>query len=366
MKPFLKQFLLPFLAYAFVIGLFLNPMSKQTGVNPIVLFAIITLAVLVVVAFTKRPVDNFVKNGVEVEVWANYIIQRLFKDNAFLQRVWNDDDKVLAGKIVHIPQPGAKPVVVKNRTSYPATAVTRADTDVTYVLDTYTTAPTHIQEAEKVELSYDKIDSVYGDHAGQISEDVAGSLIVTWATGIPATNIIRTTSATTTTDLLPGLTGTRKVHVHQDLRKMQTMFNKWNVPKEGRVAMYTPDMLAQLLESLSTTQYRDFSAAVNPQEGIIGRLYGFDIIERSEVCVATDTAGVITINPYGTANAAANCDVILCWQKDAIARALGDVKFFDNPNRAEFHGDIYSALLRAGGRRRRADDIGVGAIVQAS
>jgi hypothetical protein len=336
------------------------------GINPMLIVGGATVAVVTYVKLFPTVDSGHTMNGVEVEIWAQYIIDRLWKDNQFLTRAFSDDDKVLAGKIVHIPQPGAKPTVVKNRNVFPATAVRRTDTDILYSLDEYSTDPTHIQDAEKVELSYDKINSVYGDHAGQISEDVAGSAIVKWLDAIPQTNIIRTSGANTS-ELLTGLTGTRKVMVHTDIRKMQKQFNKWNIGADARTALLSPDMLDQLLESLSNTQYRDFSAYMDAKEGVVGRLYGFDILQRSEVAVAAEAVpGTCTINAYGTANAAANHDVAMFWHKDAVARALGEVKFFENVDRAEYFGDVYSALLRFGGRRRRADNYGVGAIVQSA
>jgi hypothetical protein len=54
----------------------------------------------------------------------------------------------------------------------------------------------------------------------------------------------------------------------------------------------------------------------------------------------------------------------MCWQKDSVARALGEKKFFEKKDDPEYYGDVYSAMIRAGGRRRRADDAGVVAIVQ--
>lgn len=364
MKTFLSKFLLPFVTFALMVSIVAAPLAAQINVHP----AIVTLG-LVGGAFafhvlTSSPNSGIQLQGVEVEMWANYIIERFWKQNAFLQRAFSDDDKVLGGKIVHIPQPGSKPQVMKNRQSFPAAAIRRTDTDLVYTLDEYTTDPTHIADAEKVELSYDKINSVYGDHAGVIAEDAAGDLIVKWLTDLPQTSFIKTTGDATT-DILEGATGSRKKTVHSDLRKWQRKFDKANVPEEGRQAMFSAAMMDEFLESLSNTQYRDFSQYVNAKEGVIGRLYGFDILKRSEVAVGYDTGGgVLGIRPYGSAIESGDFDVSMVWQKDAVARALGEVKFFENPDRAEYFGDVYSALLRCGGRRRRADNLGIGVIIQ--
>jgi len=299
--------------------------------------------------------------AVQKEIWVRYIMKRLWKENKFLKFASNDDEYVVAGRIVHIPQPGAKPIVVKNRSSYPGTIVRRTDTDITYNLDEYTTDPTHIVDADKIELSYDKITDVFGDHAGQLVETVADDMIIKWLASLPGANIIKTSGGASVSKV-SGQTGNRKVLIHDDLKKAKLAFDLNNVPAEDRYSMLEANQMDELLSSLSNTQYRDFSEYMDAKEGIIGRLYGFDIMSRSSVAMfATGD----TVNPLGASVAATDNVAGMCWQKGAIARALGEKKFFENPNRAEYYGDIYSALLRAGGRRRRADDIGVVAIVNA-
>lgn len=348
----------------FAISLAISPMysvmSEITTYPFIATLMVIGVAFIANKKIIQEQTPNTIKYGVEVEVWVNYIIERLWKNNQFLQHAFSDDDKVLAGKIVHIPQPGAKPQTRKNRTTFPATAVRRADTDILYPLDEYTTDPTHIPEAEKIEPSYDKIDSVYGDHAGQIAQDVADDAIIKWLMGLPSTSFVRTTGSSTS-EILEGATGSRNVLVHGDLRKCQKKMDKQNIPEEDRFALLSADMADQLFESLSNTQYRDFSQYADAKEGVIGRLYGFNIMKRSSVAVASSG---LDINPWGGIITETDLDVSMVWQKNAVARALGEVKFFENPDRAEYYGDVYSSLLRFGGRRRRADNLGIIALAQ--
>lgn len=367
MKDFIKLFLLPFIGFMIVLALVSPGLAKLLDVDTSIVFTAILLVSFCAAVYKNKRGTNghppVAKQGVEVEVWANYIIERLWKQNKFLQYAFSDDDKVLAGKIVHIPQPGAKPTTRKNRNVFPATAVRRTDTDIIYALDEYTTDPTHIQDAEKVELSYDKIDSVYGDHAGQIAQDVADDAIIKWLTGIPQTNIILTTGAATS-EILTGATGQRKTFDHTNLKKGQRMFNVQNVSEADRYALLSANMADELFDSLSSTQYRDFSQYADAANGVIGRLYGFDIMTRSSVAAASGANGALAVNPWGGATGTTDRDVSMIWQKDAVARAMGEVKFFENPDRAEYFGDVYSALLRFGGRRRRADNAGVAAIIQ--
>ncbi len=354
------SFLLALLGLALVLAPVSGAIAETLDVSAGMATGLGLGATVLLAALPGPSLPGVFVNGVQVEIWVNYIIERFWKANAFLKHAFSDDDKVVAGKIVHIPQPGAKPTVVKNRTSFPAAAVRRADTDITYVLDEYTTDPTHIVDAEKVELSYDKIESEYGDHANTIVETAADDMIYKWLKDIPAGNIIRT-SGTAVPATLDNATGNRKAFTEADLRKVKLAMNKQKVPKTDRYVLLTEDMEDQLQASLSATQERDYSRALDPVNGVVGRLHGFDIYTRASVAAAT-SAGVI--KALGSVNDATDHEVSLAWQKNAVARALGEVKFFENPDRAEFYGDIYSALLRAGGRRRREDNAGVIAIIQ--
>ena len=298
--------------------------------------------------------------AVQTEIWVKYIMTRLWKDNSFLKFAFNDDQYVVGGKIVHIPQPGAKPTVVKNRTVFPAVTVKRTDTDITYTLDGYTTDPTHIEKAEMEEITYDKINSVFGDHAGQLVETIAEDMIIKWLTGLGAGNIVRTTGAAAA-GKVTGQTGNRKVMVHGDLKSAKLKLDLANVPKMDRYALLESNMMDELFTSLSDTQYRDFSQYADAKEGIVGRLYGFNIIDRSKVAISTSA---LAIEALGAAIDATDHVVSMAWQKDAVTRAIGEKKFFENKDDAEFYGDVYSALVRAGGRRRRTGDEGIVAIIQ--
>ena len=306
-------------------------------------------------------------NAIQKEIWVNYIIDRLWKDNQFLKYAWNDDDKVLAGKVVHIPNPGARPVTVINRSEFPATAVQRTDVDITYALNEFTTNPTHIEDAEMVESSYDKIASVIGDHIGYLTEDVADNMILSWLDeSVTTPQKMYTTGAAVpaSVDEMDGApTGNRLAMLSADVRRVMTQFNLQKIPKKNRYALIEANMYDQLLGDLSVTQYRDFSSVANPEEGILGRLYGFTILDRSSTAIY-NSANVL--QAFGAAGNATDNLSSLFWHQDSVTRALGEVKIYSSVDRPEYYGDIYSALLRMGGRRRRGDDKGVIALIQAA
>lgn len=349
------------LGFALALAPVSGAVSQLFGTSPGESLALVAgVTALAGLVFHPSAITGLQLNGVQVEIWVNYIIGRFWQDNAFIKHAFSDDDKVVAGKIVHIPQPGNLPEVIKNRSEYPAAAVRRTDTDVTYVLDEYTTTPTHIVDAEKVELSYDKITSEYGDHAGVIVETAADDMILKWLNGLTAASMVRTSGAGVPATL-DGATGNRKAFTEADLRKAALALNKQKVPKTERWALLTEDMEDQLKQSLTATQYRDYSGAYDAVNGVVGKLHGFTIMTRASVAVATSA---LSIKALGAVVDATDLETSFVWQKNAVARALGEVKFFENPDRAEYYGDIYSSLLRSGGRRRRADAKGIIAIVQ--
>lgn len=309
--------------------------------------------------------------AIQKEIWVNYIIENLFKNNGFLQRAFNDDEFVLQGKVVHIPQAGGKPTVVKNRNSFPATAVRRTDVDIAYVLDEFSTDPTHIQNAEMVELSYNKIDSVIGEHVATLGETIGDHILINWlqdsaagsgAAGIAAAPVLRTTGAAVAAHM-PGATGNRLLITRNDFKAARTHLNKLNIPNENRFALVSADMLDQLMND-SVLETRDSALELDMRSGTIGRLYGFELLERSYVATY-DNAATPAVKAVGAASAGTDNDAAIFWQQNAVARALGTVDFFEDQRNPLYYGDIYSALIRMGGRKRRQNAEGIVAVVQA-
>lgn len=360
----LKQFIFATIGLLLFASMPINGVAKAFDLSAMSASAVVAgaAAILYIASRFQSNRTGYVA-GIQVEIWVDYIIERLFKDNAFLNYAWNDDDKVLAGKVVHIPNPGARPTVVKNRSSFPATTVQRTDTDITYPLDEFTTDPTHIQNAEMVETSYNKIESVLGDHIGYLTQDVADNLILRWLDESVTSPVKLYTTGADTAATAPAATGTRKALTTGDLRRCQLAMNVANIPRTERYFMPSANMLDQLISSLTETQYRDFSSVVDPKEGILGRLYGFTILDRSNVAIASSTN---VIKAFGAAGAVGDNEVSIAWHKNSVSRAKGDVMFFEKLNDPQFYGNVYSALLRMGGRRRRSDDKGVIALIQAA
>lgn len=309
------------------------------------------------------PTYSTALKAVTVEIWTEYIIGNIFKLQTFLQYAYDESRYVLSGSVVHIPQAGAKPTVVKNRSSYPAVAVQRTDTDVTYPLDVFTTDPTHIAKAETLEVSYDKMGSVLDEHVQSLGETIGDEILYTWRP-TAAAQILRTTGGSVASHL-SGTTGNRKKFLKEDLKAAQTRMNAQGIPAANRYALFDAETYAQLMED-SSLVVRDGAngGELNLGEGVIRKLYGFNILDPRMTTLRYDNSGTPVPKPLNAADATDDNAAVLCWHKDAVSKAVGTTDFFENKSDALYYGDVYSALQKVGGRKRRSDGKGVIAIVQ--
>lgn len=297
--------------------------------------------------------------AIQKEIWARTIVEGFFADNSFTSKAVNDDIYVNEGKKVHIPNAGAPSKVEINRSVRPATAKMRSDVDVEYALDEYTTDPVLIPHAETVELSYDKRNSVISQDRAQLIETSAQGLLYSWA---PGKDKFISTSGPAVKTHLQDATGNRKAVDKKDILSLMTEFDKDNIPQEGRYLLLDAVMYAQLLDSLTETEAIGFFNAADVRRGVIGNLYGFDIMKRSQVlCYRGDALRKFDVSGQAADNAAG-----LAWHSGCVSRALGEVKVFDSTDNPIYYGDVYSFLVRAGGAKRRNDKKGVYALVQAS
>lgn len=296
--------------------------------------------------------------AIQKEIWMNSIVEGLFADNSFLSKAFNADEFVNAGKTVHIPNAGVASGVTKNRSSFPATVSSRTDVDLTFDLDEFTTDPIKIAHAETVELSYNKRESVLAQDKAKLIETVANDFIYKWSPA--STSVIRTTGDAVVAHI-PNATGNRKAFTKADVKAAMDNFNANDVPQEGRYMLVDAIMYGQLLDSLTTQEAMAFHAQVNVAKGIMGQLYSFNIMMRSKAGLYTTA---LAVKAWTTATITTDNAAALAWHQNSVCRALGQTEVFDDEKNPLYYGDIYSFLVRAGGRPMRNDVKGLLAIVQ--
>jgi len=312
--------------------------------------------------------------ALNTQIWRKYILEQLFKDNEFLNHSFRvGDSNILNGQLVHIPNAGENPDVKRNRTILPAEVTRREDLDVIYKLDEFTTDPIHISDIEKVEMSYDKIKSVLGSHINTLSDTVADWMIYKWLTKNTTSDVDTAVAWSSGTYVATtGSAGTANGPNAQGLKKLtaanlasaRLMMNKLNVPKKDRFCLLPSIMYDELLQELgaSSNANLELQKSTDLPGGVLFRLYGFNIMERSSVALFTKSTPTVQIP--GTTETNSHGYGAICWQKDKVEAAIGQVKMFQNQNDPTYYGDIYSALVRAGGRARYDAATGVVPIIQ--
>ena len=293
------------------------------------------------------------------QVWLNTIVENFFPDNSFATKSI-DDSVFVNNKTVHIPNAGAPSGVEINRTQKPASVNQRTDQDLTYDMDELTTNPIYIPNVDTVELSYDKRQSILWNDRMELQKQAHQNLLYRW---FVSGKVIETEGEAINAHTSTTATGKRKAITKDTILKLMTRFNQDDVPATGRYILLDAVMYAQLLKDLTDKELSAFLASANAQKGIVGELYGFSFMQRSQVLRLKSDKALLKWSEDATATELA---AGIAWQEQCVSRALGDVKMFDSMDNPTYYGDIYSFLMRVGGSYRRYDKKGIYVIAEAA
>ena len=242
------------------------------------------------------------------QVWLNTIVENFFPDNSFAAKSI-DDSIFVENKTVHIPNAGAPSGVVINRTQKPAQVNQRTDQDLSYDIDELTTNPIYIPEIDKVELSYDKRQSILWNDRMELQKQAHQNLLYRW---FVAGKVIETEGNEREAHTSSTATGYRKALTKATILKLMTIFNQDDVPATNRYILLDAVMYADLLKDLTEKELSAFLASADAQKGILGNLYGFDIMQRSQVLRLTGNKALLKWSENATATELA---AGLAWQE---------------------------------------------------
>lgn len=301
--------------------------------------------------------------ALNISIWQTTLVENFYPDNSFASKSVDDSAYVKAKKVI-IPNAGAPSKVRKNRTVKPATVNQRTDNDLEYEIDELTTDPIYIPNIDMVELSYDKRTSIISNDREELQNSAEENILERWGLGVPSKNVLFTTG-TTERDAHTSetATGKRKSITKADLLKIMTRMDADNVPKEGRHILLDAYMYADLLENLSESDKWMFQNSADVQRGIVGKLWGLNVMTRSQVLRVKTDKSLLSWDQEAVAGEMA---AALAWHDKSVSRAMGEVKMFDSTNNPMYYGDIYSFLLRTGGSVRRYDKKGVYLLAEAA
>jgi hypothetical protein len=290
--------------------------------------------------------------GLQTEAWQREIKLQLFEANPFLKRMKNVD-KYVNGLLIHIPQSGGPSQVQVDRTVYPAVATQRADTELVYQMKEFTTNPRHIVDRDMKELSYNKMRSMVEEDTEYLREEVAAWVLYEITKSLTAQYKIATTGDLAAASA-PGVATQRRIMTGADFKRARLILNKQKVAKKGRVAILESNHLDQLTSDKDLAYA--FQQVVNLKEGVVGRLFGFDIMEQAETVILDGTQTVMA--PGASAGADDSIGSIF-YQESMVERGMSPVKMFQKLNDPNYFGNVMSNLVRMGARHNRADQKGL-------
>lgn len=298
--------------------------------------------------------------GIRTEAFIADIKENLFDDNKHATLGINHS--AFANNLeINVPQAGGNPTVELNRSSFPATIQERTDTNLQYTMGEFTTDPFKIPNKDVAELKYNKRQSIMRQHIDAINDRIGDVAGFNYATDTTARQVL-TSGAADALALAPSATGTRNAFTKEDLRKAAAIMDNDRVPKAGRTAIIDSDMYWQLFDDDTMVNSRTIGAAKLP-EGVVDRLFGFDIITRSKIVVFDNANAKKAV---GAAGAATDNLGAVCFQRNSISWAQTSINVMvrDESMNPEYYATIMSALVRYGSSICRTDEKGIVSIVQ--
>lgn len=295
-------------------------------------------------------------------LFVSEITEALRNDNSYMQFAKNDDAFV-NNNSVELPHAGTDPTVAINRASFPGTITQRTDAATQYLLEELSTDPSLLQYSEEMTVAYNKRASLNAQHVESLRQKMGDRLAYKWAVNVPAAGKIATTGVATRISSAPSGTGSVKKLVKADLLKLRQYFDDSNIPQTGRKLMLTGAMYNDILNVDDFTHVDKFGMSVIP-DGLVGRIFGFDIFVRSRTLVYSESVGVYTIKDTETAPAATDVSAAIAWHPDFVRRARGGVKVFLELEKADYYGSVMSAIVRFGGLNARNDVKGIATIIE--
>ncbi len=256
--------------------------------------------------------------GLYKEAWAKHLRGPFFSTRTFLRHAIDFSEYIYYNK-VHVPNGSVTTTIYKNLKNLPAQVEQVTDEDLEFNLNNFKMAPVTIEFNDAAQLSYNKRESVIGRNKELLYQTAAMDIAASWVAGV---------------DKPYKKEGTVKSWV----KAVAKQFAKELVPAVDRYIMLSADSYYDLLDSFTDQEQFAFSQTANAAEGILGKYYGFTIVDEH-------------LLPEGTE--------MLAWQKQCVGTAFGKVLMHGEADSASYYGGIFSGEMNAGGVGIRTDKKGL-------
>ncbi len=280
------------------------------------------------------------------QVWIKQIMEGFYPNDLFLNKV-TDFSQFVENNRLHIASAGIDPKVLVNNTTYPIGVVQRTDQDNEIVLDKFETENTLVRRPETIEYSYDKLESVIGQHRATLRKTAAMKAIHAFA---PAENTDNTPVIETT-----GLTyeGRKRLR-YIDILTLKERFDNAEIPLEERYLVLHPKHVTDLLlEDIEL-----FKELTNIKNGEPLKFAGFGCFSFSKMPTYTNQFKKVAFSQENTEQFSS-----VAFQSKEVMKADGDIYMYANVDDPRERGTIVGFDKRFVAMPIRGK--GVGAIVSA-
>lgn len=188
-----------------------------------------------------------------------------------MQKVVNYSEFVENNRL-HVPAAGIDPKVLIDNTTYPRKVVEREDEDNEIPLAKFETENTLVRRPDAIEYSYNKLESVIGQHRATLRKSVAMKAAHAYApnTDTPETPVILTTGE---------LTNGRRRITFEDILRLKERFDAAEIPLTDRYIILHPKHVSDLL----LEDIKLFKDLTNVKDGEPFRFGGFGCYQFAQM-----------------------------------------------------------------------------------
>lgn len=267
--------------------------------------------------------------AIEKELWLETIKEGMVPNTSFLSESVNLNEHV-EYNVLHLAEAGVEPEVFINNDVWPIPIAKREDIPLELPLHTFDSENTLVQNIEKKEASYDKMESIVRGHRNSLIKNISSQAAYNWCPSQDSEfNPVLMSNGTI------NKSGVKRVSF-EDFLTIEAKFRALDVDMDTIVAVLNSVHLADLrAEDLKL--YKDVLAS--------GKLFSFKLHTFSKLPYFDVTTG--KKKAFGAAVTENDTQTSLCYCKNEVGLARGTVDVFARYNDPEMRGDIIGFQQRA-------------------
>lgn len=284
--------------------------------------------------------------GLNKEIWEKQIQERFIPSNDFLND-GVDYSQFTTNDAINVPIAGGLVQAVFNPT-LPMTVTTRTDTNNAVTMHDLATQPTRVTNPEKIELSYDKMESVIKSHRDSLSKAIGDRTLFEIAPTSDTTELPVIAATGTAT------AGNPRPITKNDIATLAQRFDAANFP-QGRTLILTPFQFWNLVNNDVALQNQySYQSREGEITGVLLYYYGFKIRMRTDTPNYTQT---LTKQAFGT-NDVNSRQAAIAYVDKQWFYGFTPPKMITTQT-PEFLGDVFNFYCRFGAGRFAPRAVGV-------